>query len=299
MPEDKMDKKIRVLIIDDEKQFAENLCRVLSFREFDTCAAFDGEKAIKMIRSSKNFDAVVLDVKMPGKNGIETLAEIKKISPETEVIMLTGHADVESGIEAIRKGAYDYLLKPCDIEALAGKLKEAHQAENIKHHPILWPRKFVKEISLTGFVRLEIKDPLEKAVAIFEKLNLKTTRETLHVLDDQDKLAGIIARSDLIEAVGKKHPKICCTWKELVKHPKWLSDINNKKVGQVMRPAPDVFAHPDEELTHVAQRMFDHNLRYLPIIAHGRFTGIIQLKDILQYIGLEKEMGYETPDDVS
>ena len=291
MPEDKMDKKIRVLIIDDEKQFAENLCRVLSFRDIDATAAFEGHNALKIINSSENFDAVVLDIKMPGMNGIETLTEIKKISPETEVIILTGHADIESGIEAIRIGAYDYLLKPCDIYALAEKLKEAYQAENIKHHPILWPRKFVKEISLTGFIRLETQDPLNKAVEIFEKINRGTIREELHVLDSEDRLAGIITRLDLIQEAYKKNPELYCNWKELAKHPEWLPF---KKIEAVMRPAPNIFAHPDEKLTRVAQRMFDHNLRYLPIVAHGRFNGLIQLKDILHYIGLDKEMYDET-----
>lgn len=289
-----MKSKIKVLVVDDEKQFAENLCRVLSFRDIDATAAFDGDKALKIINSSENFDAVVLDVKMPGMNGIETLTEIKKISPGTEVIMLTGHADIESGIEAIRIGAYDYLLKPCDIDALAEKLKEAYQAENIKRHPILWPRKFVREISLTGFIRLETQDPLNKAVEIFEKINLGTIREELHVLDSEDRLAGIITRSDLIQEAYNKNPELYCSWKELAKHPEWLPF---KKIEEVMRPAPHIFAHPDEELTRVAQRMFDHNLRYLPIVEHGRFNGLIQLKDILHYIGLDREMDYETPYD--
>jgi CheY-like chemotaxis protein len=289
-----MKPKIKVLVIDDEKQFAENLCRVLSFRDIDATAAFDGNKALKIINSSKNFDAVVLDIKMPGMNGIETLTEIKKISPETEVIMLTGHADIESGIEAIRIGAYDYLLKPCDIEVLAEKLNEAYQAKKIKKYPVLWPRKFVKEISLTGFIRLETQDPLNKAVEIFEKINIGTIREELHVLDSEDRLAGIITRSDLIREAYNEHSELYCSWKELAKHPEWLP---LKKIIEVMRPAPHIFAHLDEELTKVSQRMFDHNLRYLPIITDGKFNGLIQLKDILQYVGLDNEMYDETPDD--
>ena len=120
-----MDKKIRVLIIDDEKQFAENLCRVLSFRDIDATAAFEGHNALKIINSSENFDAVVLDIKMPGMNGIETLTQIKKISPETEVIMLTGHANLEAANEGMALGAFDYIMKPCNIDELLYKIQDA------------------------------------------------------------------------------------------------------------------------------------------------------------------------------
>lgn len=282
-----MKPKINVLVVDDEQQFAKNLCRLLSFRDIDATPVFDGYKAIETLKSSTDFSAVVLDIKMPGMDGIETLAEIKRINPEIEVIMLTGHADIESGAQAIREGAYDYLMKPCDIEALAEKLKESFQAKKIKKYPVLWPRKFVKQISITGFIRLETEDILDKAVEIFEKIGSGTIREQLHVLDSEDRLAGIITRSDLIREAYNENPELFCSWKELAKHTEWLP---LKKISEIMRPAPHVFAHPDEELAKVAHRMFDHNLRYLPIIANGKFNGIIQLKDILQYVGLDSEM---------
>ena len=285
-----MKPKIKVLVVDDEKQFAENLCRVLLFRDIVATPVFDGYQAVATLKASTDFSAVVLDIKMPGMNGIETLAKIKKIDPEMEVIMLTGHAEIESGTQAIREGAYDYLMKPCDIEALAEKLHEAILAKKIKKYPVLWPRKFVKQISLTGFIRLETEDMLNKAVEIFEKIDRGIIRENLYVLDSDDRLAGIITRSDLIREAYNKHPELYCSWKELAKHPKWLP---LKKIGEVMRPAPHIFAHPEEELAKVAHRMFDHNLRYLPIIANGKFNGIIQLKDILQYVGLNSEMNDE------
>ena len=75
--------------------------------------------------TNKNVDVIVLDVKMPGMDGLETLKEVKKRIPLAEVIMLTGHATVESAIEGMKLGAYDYLMKPCDIEQLVAKLEEA------------------------------------------------------------------------------------------------------------------------------------------------------------------------------
>ncbi len=87
--------------------------------------AFNGAEALEKIGKNTNLDVVILDVKMPGMDGIETLGEIKKAHPLVEVIMLTGHATVESGIEGMKSGAYDYLMKPCDLEQLMLKVEQA------------------------------------------------------------------------------------------------------------------------------------------------------------------------------
>jgi DNA-binding NtrC family response regulator len=78
-----------------------------------------------MIDSHRNLDVVILDVKMPGMDGVQTLQEIKKRFPLIEVIMLTGHATVESAVEGMKLGAYDYLMKPCDIDELISKVQAA------------------------------------------------------------------------------------------------------------------------------------------------------------------------------
>ena len=84
-----------------------------------------GEEAIEQLRKTHGIDVVILDVKMPGMDGIETLREIKKEHPLVEVIMLTGHATVESAIEGMKFGAFDYLMKPCELEDLIAKVQEA------------------------------------------------------------------------------------------------------------------------------------------------------------------------------
>ena len=117
--------KTRVLIVDDEKEFVELVSQRLTMRDYDVTAAFSGEEALETVKKY-NFDIVVLDVLMPGINGIETLREIKRIKPLTEVILLTGHAAVDTAIEGMKLGAYDYLTKPCEISDLVTKLNKAH-----------------------------------------------------------------------------------------------------------------------------------------------------------------------------
>ncbi len=116
--------KTRVLIVDDEKEFTDALSERLSIRDYDVTASPSGENAVKKVNAF-NFDVVILDVAMPGMDGIETLREIKKSKPLTEVIMLTGQATVDSAIEGMKIGAFDYLKKPCETEELIGKINRA------------------------------------------------------------------------------------------------------------------------------------------------------------------------------
>jgi len=117
--------KLRLLLVDDEEMFLEFLSRRLISYQYDVKICSSGENALEMM-TDNDFDVVILDVLMPGMDGIETLWEIKKIKPLTEVIMLTGHAYRESGIEGMKLGAYDYLSKPCDTEDLIAKINKAY-----------------------------------------------------------------------------------------------------------------------------------------------------------------------------
>jgi len=113
-----------VLLVDDEVPFVDTMTKRLSKRNLTILKAFSGVEALEVLRR-KRVDVVILDVKMPGVDGIATLREIKREFPLVEVIMLTGHATIETGIEGMRLGAFDYLMKPCDIEVLLAKVQEA------------------------------------------------------------------------------------------------------------------------------------------------------------------------------
>ena len=118
--------KVSVLLVDDEKDFVETLAERLQLRDFNVTTAYAGDEAIKLLEEN-NFDVIVLDVQMPGKSGVETLKEIKKIEQLAEVIMLTGHATVKTAIEGMKNGAYDYLMKPTDTEDLIEMNNKAFQ----------------------------------------------------------------------------------------------------------------------------------------------------------------------------
>ncbi len=118
--------KISVLLVDDEKDFVETLAERLQLRDFNVASALSGDEAIKLVEENE-FDVIVLDVQMPGKDGVETLKEIKKIEQLSQVIMLTGHATVKTAIEGMKNGAFDYLMKPTDTDELIEMINNAYQ----------------------------------------------------------------------------------------------------------------------------------------------------------------------------
>jgi DNA-binding NtrC family response regulator len=121
--------EFKVLLVDDETDFVEILVKRLRKRKLDVRAASSGQQALDMLAESPS-DLVVLDVKMSDMDRIETLRRIKKISPSIEVIMLTGHADVEVAMQGMELGAFDYLMKPIDIDDLLYKLQDAFKKKS-------------------------------------------------------------------------------------------------------------------------------------------------------------------------
>ena len=124
-----------VLIVDDEQEFREMTIKRLNKRDLCCFGAENGEEALEQVEQ-REIDVVLLDVKMPGMDGIMTLREIKRLKPTTEVVMLTGHASVESGIDGMRLGAFDYLMKPIELEPLIEKLKEAYEKRRMHQEKI-------------------------------------------------------------------------------------------------------------------------------------------------------------------
>jgi DNA-binding NtrC family response regulator len=120
-----------VLLVDDEEEFLETLVKRLAKRKLMVTGVTNAQDAIRIL-NEKPIDVVVLDVKMPGMDGLEALREIKNTSPQVEVIMLTGHANMEAAIQGMELGAFDYLMKPMDIDELLYKLQDAYKKKTLQ-----------------------------------------------------------------------------------------------------------------------------------------------------------------------
>jgi len=119
-------KKMTMMLVDDEERFLSTTQKLLERKGYDVVTASSGVEALEKIRTH-NIHVVILDVKMPGMDGNATLKEIKRQFPLTEVIMLTGHATMESAIDGLKSGAIDYLMKPTDIDEIIQKAEEAFE----------------------------------------------------------------------------------------------------------------------------------------------------------------------------
>jgi len=117
--------RLTVLLVDDEDRFREATSRQLTVRGFKVLEAVNGKEALAILNHS-NPDVIVLDQKMPEMDGIQTFKEIKKINPLIEVIMLTGQATVETALTVMKLGAFDYIMKPMNIDELLFKIEDAY-----------------------------------------------------------------------------------------------------------------------------------------------------------------------------
>ena len=116
--------KMRIMLVDDEERFLQTMKKMIIKHGYDAVTAASGEECLKKLEQEL-VHVVILDVKMPGMGGVETLKKIRLLYPRIEVIMLTGHATAESAVEGMKSGATDYLQKPTSVEDLIAKAEEA------------------------------------------------------------------------------------------------------------------------------------------------------------------------------
>jgi CheY-like chemotaxis protein len=209
-----MTQKISVLMVDDEAQFRATTSKLLSRKGFETTLAGSGEEAIEILKKTPH-DVVILDIKMPGMDGHQALAEIKQIRPEAQVIMLTGHGATDSARESWEKGAYDYLSKPCDVNLLASKIGDAYRALH-KDEPR--PEKTARDIMIhiSDYTTITSEDTVRDAIVAlkrsFEGLVtssrlMETGHRSLLVIGPDKEVSGILSIRDLIDAVRPDYLK--------------------------------------------------------------------------------------------
>jgi CheY-like chemotaxis protein len=290
-----MNSKIKVLMVDDETQFRSTTERILTRRGFQTIMAESGEEAIEKLDEQP--DVVVLDIKMPGMDGHDTLREIKRITPDLPVIMLTGHGALPSAREALAEGAFDYLAKPCDIDILAAKITEAS-----KHRgsAAAIGEKSVREvmIPIADYTTLNQEATVAEAIAklresFYAKASTSRIMETGHrsilVFDDRGKIIGILAIIDLLRAfmpdyLGAPKPSTADSiqyspmfWSGMFAHA--LKEVVAKKIKDVMSPAP-LTIDAEGNLMEAAYTMVYQNKRRLAVMDSGEVIGIIREQDL-------------------
>ncbi|GAB6144832.1 response regulator [Desulfocicer niacini] len=118
--------KMKLLLVDDEERYLKTTRRLMEKKGYSVSVATSGQEALETLKK-QTIHVVILDVKMPGMDGNETLKVIKQLYPLVEVVMLTGHATVDSAIDGLKSGATDYLMKPADIDDIIEKAEEAYE----------------------------------------------------------------------------------------------------------------------------------------------------------------------------
>jgi signal transduction histidine kinase/CheY-like chemotaxis protein len=170
----------RILVVDDEHDVVEALTHSLSRRGYEVESAMTGEEGIAKAKNS-NFDVVLMDINLPGLNGIQSLEQIKKVSPEIEAIMVTGYGSIESATESLKKGAYDYVQKPVSSEKIVALIEKAIEKHQLTETVALY------EISKAIFSTIEMQDLLKIIVDLAMKV-LRSDDVSIMLFDEENKL---------------------------------------------------------------------------------------------------------------
>lgn len=152
-----------ILIIDDEKAIRKTLSEILSYEGYKIEEAGDGEEGLKIFRE-KPFEVVLCDIKMPRMDGIEFLDKVREINPDVPIIMISGHGTIETAVEAVKKGAYDYLAKPPDLNRLLITIRNALDKNNLVEETRVLKRKVSRVNEMIGESETiqRIKDTIDK-----------------------------------------------------------------------------------------------------------------------------------------
>lgn len=287
--------KIKVLMVDDEEQFRSTTSKILNRKGFATTLAGNGKEALEILKKSSQ-DVVVLDVKMPGMDGHQTLAEIRKIDPKLPVIMLTGHGEADSARASFEEGAFDYLSKPCDIDLLAARIQDASSlsTEGVQEEK----RASDIMIPVEDYTTIEVDRTLKEAIAELKKSHetilstgkiMETGHRSILVFDGKGELVGILSIKDLIRALRPAYlstpmPTMADSirfsplfWRGLFTNQ--VKALIDKKVGNIMSKKP-LLVDENANLMEVADLMFTERARRVAVTRQGKVVGIVREQEL-------------------
>jgi FixJ family two-component response regulator len=313
-----------VMLVDDEIAFVETMAKRLATKNMNVISAFEGGVCLETLKTNKDLDVVVLDMKMPGMNGIEALKEIKAVAPLTEVIMLTGHGTIESAIDAMRLGAYDFLKKPCDFEELVEKILGAAQKKLSHEEKITNWQSFMKSSTVK-----DLMVPLAEYAVVFEDASiieavnaLKDAQNTFDqkryrhrailVLNKEKRVVGKLSQHDIIQALEPEYKESRKRKKGALSHfgfgkkfieavsmqySSWDKPLQNLYAKAFKQKVKTFMYKPTEgEYINISASM-DETIHQLIVGKHHSLlvtdgtdiVGIIRLTDVFEYIRLRLE----------
>ena len=287
--------QIKVLMVDDEKRFRDTTKKILNKKGFETIVAESGEDALEKI--DQNPDVVILDIKMPGMDGHETLEKIKETNPDLPVIMLTGHGAMPSAKEALGQGAFDYLSKPCDISLLAEKIKEAAQLKDKSSVP---RERSVLDIMIpiAEYSIIQEDKTIKDAINLLKRsfiTRMATSRlmETGHrsilVENKSGDVQGTLTIRDLMEMVmpgylSAPKPSLADSieyspmfWKGMF--TMGMQAMKDTCLSDVMSPSPPSI-EAKANLMEAAYLMLEANQRRLIVTMSGKIVGVIREQEL-------------------
>ncbi len=306
---------INVLLVDDEESFRTTASILFRKRSINLTAAASGKQAIEEIKKGKT-DVVVLDLKMPDMDGNEVLHAIKKLSPRVEVIILTGHGTSESVFYGLREGAFAYLTKPCDIDLLTVKIREAFFRKkglaevDRRVRDVMVPLSSFSSVGEDWTVAEAIvvilgqktivadtvdEEPVE--VVIGNRTVITTTvDEGVHrcvlVRDTDDQVTGIVSFTDFLQGLESTYMRL------LVEKPETVSaklgpaqsysgvfnsmvrELGTKRIRDLMLDTPPTI-DADASLLEATNRLLSLNVRRLLVMEGDDIVGVIREKDIM------------------
>jgi CheY-like chemotaxis protein/CBS domain-containing protein len=287
--------RITILLVDDEPRFRSSTEKILGRRGFATMAAATGAEALQ--RLGDNPDVVILDIKMPGMDGLTALRELKRRAPDVPVIMLSGHGSEDAARIALRDGAFDFLAKPCDIDLLTAKIQEA-----CRHGRTAGPAPESRVgdvmIPLADYSTVTGDDTVEKAIdrlrasfglqAATDSI-METGHRSLLVLGDDGVVEGAVAIVDLLRAIMPRYlsaPKP--TLADTIQYSPmfWVGMFNREvrairsvRVRDLMSPVPPAIA-ANAPLMEAAYAMVQQGARRLVVERGGVIVGVIREQEL-------------------